>query len=101
MEANAFARLSFLTDGLSNAFEFARHLLVRRDDVVKGIRDLSWQAGPGTRQTDGEVALLHSLQACQNDAQIRRWRIGHSDTMAILVADGSACFRSGRRAGRA
>ena len=57
LEARALAGLAFFADGLADALQLARHLLVGGDDVVEGVGDLAFKAGPGDGQPDGEVAF--------------------------------------------
>ena len=63
VKARAFARLALFADGLADALEFLRHLLVGGDNFIEGIGDLSWQARPGARKPRGKVAIAHGLQA--------------------------------------
>ena len=45
-DADAFAGLALFADGLANAFEFAGHLLVRRDNLIKVVGDFAGEASP-------------------------------------------------------
>ncbi len=62
-DADPFASLALFADGLANTFQFAGHLLVGRDNLIEVVGDFAGEASPGTRQTDAEVTVLHTLQA--------------------------------------
>ena len=57
---------------LPDTLELLRHPLVGGDDVIKGVGDLTDQAGLVARQPDGEVADADGLQGMQQVAQIGR-----------------------------
>ena len=95
-EARALTGAALFADGLSNALQFLGHLFVGSDDVIEGVGDLSRQAGPRSRQTNGEVALLHPLQAGQNDSQFGGSRFPGGVDLSVSI---SRYFGDGRGTG--
>ena len=70
MEACALRSSALFTYGLSDAREFARHLLVGGNNFIEGVGDFSVQACPVTRKTYREIPVSHGLQAGQYHAEI-------------------------------
>ena len=68
MEASALGGSAFFADGLPNAGEFARHLLVGGDDFIEGVGDLAREPGPVSRKADGKISVSHRLKARQDYA---------------------------------
>ena len=70
METRPLPRHTLLADDLTEAFQFFRHVLVRGNDVVKGIGNFASQTHPGTRQAHAEIAIPHALQTRQNSGEV-------------------------------
>ena len=70
MKPCALAGSAFLAYDLSDAFQFLRHLLIRGDDGIKSICDLSRESSPGAGEAYGEITIAHGLQAGQYPAQV-------------------------------
>jgi hypothetical protein len=70
VEFRALACPAGLSDDLADAFQFARNLLIGRDDLVEGLGDLAVHSGPIGRKLDGEISVPHVLQSAQELAPV-------------------------------
>ena len=95
-DADALTGFALFADGLADAFQFASHLLVRRDNLIEVVSDFSGEAGPGAGQADAEVTVLHTLQAHQNYGKI----VGHRGINAVASQMFLGVFRFGTGLGR-
>src|SRR6478735_6414702 len=83
MKASAFPRSTFLTDGLTDTFQFLCHLFVGCHDFVEGVGYLSLESCPGSGQPNGEIAIPHGLKARENHGQA--WTIARRGcTVAVF-----------------
>src|SRR6202171_6836439 len=72
MEPRALGSFTLFTDGLADAGEFPRHLLVGGDDVIECVGNLSVQACPVTRKAYREIPVSHGLEAGEYHAEVGR-----------------------------
>ena len=85
VKPGALPRFAFFADHLADSLQLLRHLLVRGDDVVEGVRDLSCQAGPGAWQAHGKITRPHGLQACQHYAKVGGSRFSNQGGVSIVL----------------
>ncbi len=93
---HAMPRLAVFADDLARAIELLRHALARAGDLVERIRYLAGHAGEIARQSHGEIAVAHGLQAAQQLAHVDVG-IGRSAAPVTVAAANEAalCVRLG------
>src|SRR5690348_10762111 len=64
------AGLAFLADNMPNPLELPRHVLIRGDDVVKGIGYLAFQSDPVAGESHREIARAHRLKSVEERANL-------------------------------
>src|SRR6185437_7479619 len=70
LKLGILARLAFFSDGLADALQLLRHLLVRADDFVECVSNFSGEACPRAREANGKVAVAHGLQGAENQREV-------------------------------
>jgi hypothetical protein len=71
VKAGSLASFALLSDHMAHALQLLGHMLVRSNDVVKGIGDLSRQSDPRSRKAHGEVSIAHTLQRSEYHIEIK------------------------------
>jgi len=63
METGSLPRLALLSYYMAYTLEFLRHVLIGRYNLIKSVRDFSWQSDPSPGEPHGEVPIPHALKA--------------------------------------